>query len=288
MSQIAPTILSGKVLADRILAAGREQVAKLRKTTQVIPGFAVVLVGGDELAARYFERKRLACADLGIVTLLKRLPGDTTTAALVQELTALGNNDSVDGILLQYPLPAHLDGRAAFDAIPPGKDVDITTSTNLAHLQHQAATNWPCVVESARLVLQEYSPPVADRSALVIGSGDLVASPLALLLTRLGARVTRADADDSDLRERVATADIVATVIGRAEFIRTEWLKRGVMVIDTGLNPGPAGTVVGDVAATAGLRAAYVTPVPGGLGKLTLALLIERTIRAARRRADLL
>lgn len=284
MSQIAPIILSGKVLADRILAAAREQVAELRQTAQIVPGFAVVLVGGDDLAVRYLERKRRACADLGIEPFLTHLPADTTTRTLAESLAALGRNEAVDGILLQYPLPPQIDARAPFDAIPPAKDVDISTSANLARLQRDESPQWPCVVEAAHIVLREYAAPVAGRSALVIGSDELVASPLALLLASLGARVGRADADDLDLRFRVATADLVATAIGRPEFIKTDWLKPGAVVIDTGLNPGPSGPV-GDVEASAGLRAAYLTPVPGGLGKLTLALLVERTIMSARRRA---
>jgi methylenetetrahydrofolate dehydrogenase (NADP+)/methenyltetrahydrofolate cyclohydrolase len=280
MSQTGARWMQGNLLADQILAACRIRAAKLRRTKGIIPGFAVVLVGGDELAVRYLERKRRACTDLGLRPIIRHLESGTTSTELAQALADLGRDESVHGILLQYPLPAHIDERRAFDVIPPAKDVDSTTTANLARLSEGKSPQWPCVVEAAQRLLHYYGVSIAGRSALVIGSHHLIAQPTGEMLMSLGAHVSHHDGETPELSARVAQCDVIATAIGQPKFLKAEWFKPGAIVIDTGLNPGPSGPI-GDVDPAAIERVSYLTPVPGGLGKLTLALLVERTIHVA-------
>lgn len=266
-------LMRAKPLAERILARCRQAALRLREASGCQAGLGVVLVGGDELAIQYLERKRRACAQLGLHPVLLHLSATTSTEELIQRLTEWGRDNTVHGILLQYPLPDHIEERRACEAIAADKDVDCARAAE--------AGCWPCAVEGARLLLREYAISPAGKAAVVIGCGAMLAEPFEEMLRAEGAIVRRCKADAPDLSLRLASADIVVAAVGRPRFVNGDWLKAGAVVIDTGLNPGPDGPV-GDVDAdSARQRAGYLTPVPGGIGTITLAVLIERTIAAA-------
>lgn len=264
-------LLRAKPIADDILAGFSPEARRLADRGTPA-GLAVVLVGGDALARNYFERKRRACAQLGLHAAMVELPVGTSTAHVISELRTLGNDQAIHSILLQYPLPSPIDLDQVAAAIPVEKDVDG---------MRPASDCLPCAIEGGRLLLQAYHVSIAGQPAIVVGNQPGLAEPLVRMLRAAGAIVSRCDADEPNLVDRIAAAQIVATAIGRAQFVRGEWLQPGAVVIDTGLNAA-GDQVVGDVdLPSAVLRAGYLTPVPGGLGTMTMAVLVQRTVTAA-------
>lgn len=239
-----------------------------------------MLVGDDPASATYVRMKERRSAQLGLGTRHVGLARETTTAELVEVLTALSDDQQVHGILLQHPMGSHIDERAAFDAITPAKDVDGVTSASFAAMAFGEPGFESCTPAGIIRLLDHYEVNPAGMHAVVVGRSPILGKPMAALLLQRDATVTVCHSKTRDLARHVAAADIVIAAVGRPELIRGEWIADGAVVIDAGCNPGNVGDVdfVG-----ASRRAAMITPVPGGVGPMTIAVLLAQTVDAAER-----
>ena len=275
------TLIDGKAVAASLRAALAMRVAAL----PFRPGLAVVLVGDDPASAVYVRNKDRAAASVGIAARTIRLPADTAQAALLAQVAALNADPAVDGILVQLPLPRHLDARDVIAAIDPAKDVDGLHPVNAGRLADGDPMLVPCTPLGVMKLLAAHSVPLRGARALVLGRSNLVGRPVAALLLNADTTVTVAHSRTLDLAEECRRADILVAAVGRPELVRGDWLKPGAVVIDVGINRQNDGSLVGDVAfAEAQAVASAITPVPGGVGPMTIACLLDNTVEAALRR----
>lgn len=282
---MATQIIDGKAVAARIRAGLATRVAELVERG-FRPGLAVVLVGDDPASHVYVRNKTTACAAIGVRTFDHRLPADVTEPDLLALVERLNQDPEVDGILVQMPLPAGLDGRRALLAIDPEKDVDGLHPDNLGRLVMGNPRFVACTPLGIMRLLAEVDTPLSGADAVVVGRSNMVGKPIAALLTLADATTTLCHSRTRDLAERVARADVVIAAVGRAEMIKGDWIKPGATVIDVGINRGSDGKLIGDVQfAAAALRARAITPVPGGVGPMTIAMLLGNTLISAARRA---
>jgi methylenetetrahydrofolate dehydrogenase (NADP+)/methenyltetrahydrofolate cyclohydrolase len=283
---MAAQIIDGKALAQRI----REDLARQAQgltATGVHPGLAVVLVGQDPGSQVYVRNKTKACAEAGIRTFDHRLPAETPESALFELVQELNANPEVDGILVQLPLPPHVDSRRLLLSVDPNKDVDGFHPDNLGRLVVGQPRFVACTPSGVMKLLAEARADLKGARAVVIGRSNIVGKPMALLLSAADATVTICHSRTRDLAAEVSRADVVVAALGRPEAIRGSWIKQGAVVIDVGTNRTADGKLVGDVQfAAAAERAAAITPVPGGVGPMTIAMLLENTLLSARRRAE--
>ncbi len=280
-------ILDGKVLAADLLlsAAGRVALCAGRGAA---PCLAVVLVGEDPASQVYVRSKERKAAEIGVTTRDHRLPGETTTDELLALVRALNEDAAVDGILVQLPLPRGVDSERVLRAIDPAKDVDGFHPENLGLLLLGTPRFVACTPQGCMRLLAAGAVALAGARALVIGRSTIVGKPIAQLLVQADATVTVAHSRTQNLSEEVARADVVIAAIGRPAFVRGAWIKPGAAVIDVGINRTASGQLVGDVEyAAAAERAEVITPVPGGVGPMTIACLLSNVIDAAERRAGL-
>ena len=271
-------LLDGAALAKRILAEAAARVAQIKKETGTTPCLATVLVGVDPASATYVKMKRKRCEDAGMRSIAVELPADTTTQTLVKKIEELGADAGVHGILLQHPVPHQIDERAAFEAIPVEKDVDGVTATNLGRVVLGLPAFGACTPAGIMTLLREYKVTLAGTSAVVIGRSPILGKPMAAMLTNADATVTLCHSKTRDLAEVVRRADLVVAALGKAKFVQGDWIKKGAAVVDAGYNAGNVGDVDFDAAL---LRASLITPVPGGVGPMTIATLIAQTAEAA-------
>lgn len=287
------------------LIDGKARAAALRERVGVLalefageagrkPGLAVVLVGEDAASQVYVGAKGRATLTANMESFSHRLPADTPQAELLALVERLNADDAVDGILVQLPLPGHIDAQAVIAAIDPDKDVDGFHVVNAGRLMVGQEGFVPCTPLGCLMLLREELGDLSGLEAVVIGRSNIVGKPMAQLLLDANATVTIAHSRTRDLAEVVRRADIVVAAVGRAEMVRGDWLKPGAVVIDVGINrlePEPGedkGRLVGDVAFAEAMEvAAAVTPVPGGVGPMTIAVLLRNTLAAAYRRAGL-
>ncbi len=278
---MAAAIIDGRAIAAGLRSLLAADIAGLGYR----PGLAVVLVGDDPASAVYVRAKDRAATAAGIATHTLRLPGNTDESALLAEIAALDADPEVDGILVQLPLPPQIRVRAVLDALDPEKDVDGLTPTSVGRLVEGLPALVPCTPLGVMKLLAASATPLSGTRALVLGRSALVGRPVATLLTRANATVTIAHSRTKDLAAECRRAEIVVAAIGRPEFVRGDWIAEGAVVIDVGINRLPDGRLVGDVAsAEAAESAAAITPVPGGVGPMTIACLLENTVLAAKRR----
>jgi methylenetetrahydrofolate dehydrogenase (NADP+)/methenyltetrahydrofolate cyclohydrolase len=283
---MAAKIIDGKALAQRIREDITRQTAALAGTG-VRPGLAVVLVGEDPGSQVYVRNKTRACAEVGIRTFDHHLPADTPESALFELVRTLNDNPEVDGILVQLPLPGHVDSRRLLLSVDPDKDVDGFHPHNLGLLVVGQPRFVACTPSGVMKLLAEAGTELKGARAVVVGRSNIVGKPMALLLSAADATVTLCHSRTRDLPAEVAGADVVVAALGRPEAIRGSWIKEGATVIDVGTNRTPQGKLVGDVEfAAAAQRAAAITPVPGGVGPMTIAMLLENTLLSARRRVE--
>jgi methylenetetrahydrofolate dehydrogenase (NADP+)/methenyltetrahydrofolate cyclohydrolase len=239
---------------------------------------AAVLVGDDPASVTYVAMKKRRCESAGIESRLIQLPASTATEVVVAAVGELSHDPEVDGILVQHPVPAHIDERAAFEAIAPDKDVDGVTMASLAAV----ALGLPAFVSATPggilRLLDAFGVELTGKHAVVIGRSPILGKPVGLLLLNRNATVTFCHSKTVDVAEVVRSADVVVAGLGRPRFVRGEWIKRGAVVIDAGYNAGNVGDVDFDEALE---RASLITPVPGGVGPMTIATLLEQTVRAA-------
>jgi methylenetetrahydrofolate dehydrogenase (NADP+)/methenyltetrahydrofolate cyclohydrolase len=279
---MAAKIIDGKALAARLRVAMADEVKQLA----VRPGLAVVLVGEDPASQIYVRNKTRALAEAGFACFDHHLPTETPEAKLLELVAALNADRAVDGILVQLPLPKHIDSKRVLLAIDPAKDVDGFHPENLGRLLIGEPRFIACTPYGIMKLIEEAGTPVRGASAVVVGRSNIVGKPVAVLLTNADATVTVCHSKTRDLAGVIGGADILVAAIGRPEFIRGAWIKPGATVIDVGTNRLPTGKLVGDVEFAAALeRAAAITPVPGGVGPMTITMLLANTLEAARRRA---
>ncbi len=271
-------IIDGKAVA----AALRAEVAARVAGLAFQPGLTVVLVGDDPASAVYVRSKDRAAREAGIAAHTIRLPAETTEAALLAEVRRLNDDPTVDGILVQLPLPAHIRAQAVIEAIDPAKDVDGFHPLNTGHLADGRPTLVPCTPAGVMKLLAHAEIPLSGARALVIGRSTIVGRPVAALLLGANATVTIAHSRTRDLPAECRRADVVIAAIGQPEFVQGDWIAPGATVIDVGINRLPDGRLVGDAAYDAcAARAGAITPVPGGVGPMTIACLMENTVKAA-------
>ena len=246
------------------------------------PGLAVILVGDNPASALYVRNKRRACEVAGVRDLAHDLPATTSQSELLALIDRLNLDDDVDGILVQLPLPAHIDPNAVIDRIAPGKDVDGFHPYNLGCLAQKRPTLRPCTPYGVMRLLATTGESLRGKEAVVVGASNIVGRPMALELLMAGCTVTVCHSATQDLPAHAARAEILVAAVGRAEMLRGEWVRDGALVIDVGINRLPDGRVVGDVDFVAAReRAGWITPVPGGVGPMTVATLLQNTFEAA-------
>jgi methylenetetrahydrofolate dehydrogenase (NADP+)/methenyltetrahydrofolate cyclohydrolase len=275
--------MSGTELARSIVARSAERAEEFTRRTGTQPCLATVLVGDDPASATYVRMKQNRSRKAGIASRHVELPATTSTTELVDTISELSADPSVHGILLQHPVPSGIDERAAFEAIAPAKDVDGVTMHSFAAMAFGETGFASCTPGGILRLLDHYEVALSGQHAVVIGRSPILGKPAAMLLLARDATVTVCHSRTRDLPSIVRTADIVVAAVGRPEFVRGDWLKEGAVVVDAGYNEGN----VGDVAfAEAEPKASLITPVPGGVGPMTIALLLEQTVDAAERQAS--
>jgi methylenetetrahydrofolate dehydrogenase (NADP+)/methenyltetrahydrofolate cyclohydrolase len=280
-------IIDGKAFAANLRARVGEAAAAFEGQAGRKAGLAVVLVGDDPASAVYVRSKGKATIAANMASFEHRLPADTTQDTLIALVRQLNADAAVDGILVQLPLPRHLDEQAVVAAIDPGKDVDGLTPVSAGRLALGIDGLVPCTPLGSLMLLQDQIGDLSGLDAIVIGRSILVGKPMAALLTAANCTVTLAHSRTRDLAHHVSRADIVVAAVGRAGFVKGEWLKPGATVIDVGINRVD-GALVGDVEFdSAASVAGAITPVPGGVGPMTIACLLRNTLVAAHRNAGI-
>jgi len=275
-------ILDGKRIAHELLEHIARRVAKRVSEGRRAPGLAVVLVGEDPASAVYVRNKRKACQQVGFESFGYDLPVSTTQDELFALIDQLNADPAVHGILVQSPLPAHIDEDALVDRIDPLKDVDGFQAVNVGRLALRRFGLRPCTPKGVMTLLGHTDFPVRGRHAVIVGVSNHVGRPLALELLIAGATVTCCHKFTQDLAGFVQQADILVVAAGKPGLVKGEWVKPGAVVIDVGINRLEDGRLVGDVEfAPAAQRASWITPVPGGVGPMTVATLMENTLEAA-------
>jgi methylenetetrahydrofolate dehydrogenase (NADP+) / methenyltetrahydrofolate cyclohydrolase len=288
------TIIDGKAVAAGLRALVAASVPDFVSATGRPPGLAVILVGDDPASNVYVGSKKKACVEAGMASFEHVLPADTSQAALIALVETLNADDAVDGILVQLPLPPHIDDKAVIATIDPAKDVDGFHVVNAGRLAVGEDALVPCTPLGCLMLLKGQLGDLTGLNAVIIGRSNIVGKPMAQLLLGESCTVTIAHSRTRDLADVVRRADIIVAAVGRAEMVKGDWLKDGAVVIDVGINRieplgGAAkGRLVGDVAfEEAVAHVGAITPVPGGVGPMTIACLLRNTIVAAHRRAGL-
>ncbi|RMG31239.1 MAG: bifunctional methylenetetrahydrofolate dehydrogenase/methenyltetrahydrofolate cyclohydrolase FolD [Gammaproteobacteria bacterium] len=279
-------ILDGRAVAAELRRRVAEGVRERTSRGLPPPGLAVILVGEDPASRVYVRNKRRACEEVGIRSFKHDLPADTSEAALLALIDRLNRDPAVDGILVQLPLPPHIDAEAVVERIRPDKDVDGFHPYNMGRLALRIPTLRPCTPWGVMQLLEITGQDLHGREAVVVGASNIVGRPMALELLLAGCTVTVCHRFTRDLPTHVARAEILVVAVGKPGIVKGTWIREGATVIDVGINRTPEGKLVGDVEfEAAAARAAWITPVPGGVGPMTVAVLLENTLRAAEHHA---
>jgi methylenetetrahydrofolate dehydrogenase (NADP+)/methenyltetrahydrofolate cyclohydrolase len=274
-------ILDGKALAQSLRQRIQDQVTVWRAEGRRAPGLAVILVGNDPASEVYVRNKRTACEAAGLASRHHHLPATTPQADLLALIEALNTDPTVDGILVQLPLPPHMDSEAVIERIDPAKDVDGFHPYNMGRLALRLPLLRPCTPRGIMALLATTGVDLRGCRAVVVGASNIVGRPVALELLLAGATVTVCHRFTRDLQARVSDAEILVAAVGKPHLIPGAWVRPGSIVIDVGINRLPDGRLVGDVEPEAAReRAAWITPVPGGVGPMTVAMLLQNTLDA--------
>jgi methylenetetrahydrofolate dehydrogenase (NADP+)/methenyltetrahydrofolate cyclohydrolase len=270
-------IIDGKKIAKDLRASIIDKVSVLDRA----PGLAVILVGDDPASAVYVRNKNNACKEVGFYSEKINKPASITQAELLTEIERLNDDDDIDGILVQLPLPAHLDANEVIEAINPAKDVDGFHSENIGKLMQNKSFLRPCTPKGVMTMLATIGIDLVGKNCVVVGASNIVGRPMAMELLNARATVTICNSKTQDLSEKVKQADVVVVAVGIPKMIQGDWIKEGAIVIDVGINRLDSGKLVGDVDFdSAKDKAAWITPVPGGVGPMTIATLLENTLTA--------
>ena len=278
-------IIDGKKVSEQCLEKIAKQVKQYQAQGKRIPGLAVVLVGDNPASKVYVRNKERACEKVGFRSFSHVLPHETTEAQLLKLVDELNNHPDVDGILVQLPLPEHINSQNVLERINPHKDVDGFHPYNVGRLVQRMPLLRPCTPKGVMTLLREYGISTKGKKVTIVGASNIVGRPQALEVMLDGGTVTVCHRFTQNLDQEVAAADIVIVAVGKPEFIKGEWIKEGAVVIDVGINRLDDGRLVGDVVFdVAKTRASAITPVPGGVGPMTIASLLENTLQAAQMR----
>ena len=274
-------LLNGVLMSEKLRAEIALRVASL-KEKGVTPGLAVILVGEDPASQIYVRNKEKGCEEVGMHSVAIRLPEDTTQETLENHIRALNADASIHGILVQLPLPRHLDEAAVLAVIAPEKDVDGFHVQNAGKLLSGLPGVVACTPKGAMEMIRSTGIDLTGKEAVVVGRSNIVGKPMAMLLLQANCTVTMCHSRTADLASHTRRADVLVAAVGKARFITADMVKPGAIVIDVGINRTPEGKVVGDVDFDAVKEVAgWITPVPGGVGRMTITMLLENTVEAA-------
>ena len=271
------TLIDGKAISAEIRAELKEKVAEMEKR----PGLAVILVGNDSASAVYVRNKKKACEEVGIYSEVYTLPEETTQSDLNGLIDALNDNPAINGILVQLPLPKHLNEREVTLRISPEKDVDAFHPYNVGLITEGHPRYLPCTPAGIMELIRRSGIDPAGKRAVVIGRSNIVGKPMALLLLAANATVTVCHSRTADLPAVTREADILVSAVGKAGFVTADMVKDGAVVIDVGMNRDADGKLCGDVDfASVARKTSFITPVPGGVGPMTITMLLSNTVKA--------
>lgn len=276
-------IINGKLVSSEIRAKITEEVNAFKSETGVAPGLAVVIVGNNPASVVYVRNKGKACAEVGINSIEIALPEDTTEEELLDRIAELNADPTIHGILVQLPLPGHINQETVINSISPKKDVDAFHPENVGRIFIGNYSFLPCTPAGVMDMLDYYNIGVSGKKCVVLGRSNIVGKPMAHLLLERNGTVTVCHSRTQNLDDEIRSADILVVAIGRAEFVKGSMIKPGAVVIDVGINRCDDGKLRGDVEySTAFDVASYITPVPGGVGPMTITTLLKNTLLAAR------
>ncbi|OQS38120.1 bifunctional methylenetetrahydrofolate dehydrogenase/methenyltetrahydrofolate cyclohydrolase FolD [Chromobacterium haemolyticum] len=279
---MAAQLIDGKAVAEKLIAQVGEGVQARLAAGKRAPALAVILVGEDPASAVYVGSKKRSCEKAGIRSLAYDLPAGTSQQELLDIIDRLNADADVDGILVQLPLPKQIDPQAVIERIDPKKDVDGFHPYNMGRLAIKMPLLRPCTPRGVMTLLEEYGIDPKGKKAVIVGASNIVGRPQALEMLLARATVTVCHSATADLAAEVAAADIVVAAVGIPNFVKGEWIKPGAVVIDVGINRLDSGKLCGDVEfAAAAERAGFITPVPGGVGPMTVATLLQNTLDSA-------
>ena len=279
-------IINGKAIADNLLTQIRHEVDSRIASGKRTPGLAVILVGDNPASGIYVRNKRRACERTGVRSVDYDLPAATPQDALLALIDQLNADTSIDGILVQLPLPTHIADRAVIERIDPGKDVDGFHPYNIGRLVQGIPELRPCTPYGAMTLLKSTGLELRGMHAVVVGASNIVGRPMALELLLAGCTVTITHSATRNLAEHVRAAEILVVAVGKPQMVKGDWIRDGAVVIDVGINRLPDGKICGDVEFDAALEhASWITPVPGGVGPMTIATLLQNTLHANKKHA---
>lgn len=275
--------IDGKVVSAAVRERIKNDVAEFAKKTGKTPGLAVVIVGNDPASEVYVRNKHKACGEVGIYSEVHTLPESTTEEELLSLVEKLNNDGNINGILVQLPLPKHLDSEKVILAIDPKKDVDAFHPQNVGKIMIGNYSFLPCTPAGVMELLKHYNVDICGKHCVIIGRSNIVGKPQAMLMLKENATVTICHSKTVNLKEITKQADILVAAVGRANFVTADMVKEGAVVVDVGINRNAEGKLCGDVdyAAVEPL-ASYITPVPGGVGPMTITMLLQNTLTAAK------
>ncbi len=275
-------IIDGKKISAHLREKIADSARKLKSECGIVPGLAVIIVGSDPASAIYVRNKARACQDVGFYSEVHALPEETTQEDLLSLIGSLGKNDSIHGILVQLPLPSHLDEKAVIAAIPPEKDVDAFSEINAGRilLGHEGFS--PCTPSGIIAMLEYEGITIDGKECVIIGRSNIVGKPMAMLLLRANGTVTVCHSHTKDIGSITKRADILVSAVGKSHFVTADMVKDGAVVIDVGINRGSDGKLTGDVDFEPVSKiVSAITPVPGGVGPMTITMLLRNTLTAA-------
>ena len=276
-------IIDGKAVSASVRDRIAKETAEFVKATGVTPGLAVIIVGENPASQVYVRNKHKACQDVGMYSVVIEMPGDTTQAQLLEKVDELAKDNAIHGILVQLPLPAHIDEEEVIKAIPPEKDVDAFHPANVGRIMIGNQSFVPCTPAGVMELLDAYDIEIEGKNCVIIGRSNIVGKPQAMLMLQRNATVTICHSRTKNLAEVTSKADILVAAVGRSKFVTADMVKEGAVVIDVGINRGQDGKLYGDVDYNAVFdKVSYITPVPGGVGPMTITMLLKNTLTAAK------
>jgi methylenetetrahydrofolate dehydrogenase (NADP+)/methenyltetrahydrofolate cyclohydrolase len=276
-------IISGKIVSEKLRQEIKLDVTEYIKECGRIPGLAVVLVGDDPASAVYVRNKHKACLEVGINSFEINMPTETTEDEILSVIDRLNADDAVDGILVQLPLPHHINEEKVINRIDPEKDVDAFSPSNVGRIVIGKYSFLPCTPAGVMALLDHYNIEIEGKRCVVIGRSNIVGKPMALLLLERNGTVTVCHSRTKNISEITREADIIVCAVGRAGFLRGDMVKQGAVVIDVGINRNADGKLCGDVSFDEVAEiASYITPVPGGVGPMTITMLMKNTLSASK------
>ena len=279
-------LIDGKLVSEKTREKIKENISSFKEDYSITPGLAVVVVGNDPASAVYVRNKHKACLAVGINSYQIELPEETTEDALLSKIDELNNDPSVNGILVQLPLPKHISEEKVTARILPVKDVDAFHAENVGKIMMGSYDFLPCTPAGIIRLLEFYGIEIAGKRCAVIGRSNIVGKPMAMLLLEKNGTVTVCHSKTQDLTSVTREADIIVVAVGRAKFLTADMVKPGAVIVDVGINRGADGKLVGDVDFDGvSPLASFITPVPGGVGPMTITMLLENTLLAAKKQA---